>query len=149
MATETWVLNETLSNSSLSLKSVTFNSNNKSYVGIERYYDDNYEQGLRYYTNVTASLYDLVYANQGSGGAFFDQSDRTITFAESVTDATLLSWLQANGTKKVIPKVSIDLSTSTKWANLADGDHVVKLKARGTGFGSSSFSNSVTVRKGV
>lgn len=43
---------------------------------------------------------------------------------------------------------SYDLSTSTKWANLADGDHVIKLRAKGTGFGSSSFSNSVTVTKG-
>lgn len=44
---------------------------------------------------------------------------------------------------------SYDLSTSTKWANLSDGDHIVKLKAKGTGFGTSSFSNSVTVKKGV
>ena len=43
---------------------------------------------------------------------------------------------------------SYDLSTSTKWANLADGDHVVKLRAKGAGYGSSSFSNSVTVKKG-
>lgn len=42
---------------------------------------------------------------------------------------------------------SYDLSTSTKWANLADGDHVVKLRARGALYGSSSFSNSVTVTK--
>lgn len=42
---------------------------------------------------------------------------------------------------------SYDLSTSTKWANLADGDHVVKLRAKGAGYGSSSFSNSVTVTK--
>lgn len=44
---------------------------------------------------------------------------------------------------------SYDLSTSTKWANLADGDHVVKLRAKGAGFGTSSFSNSVTVTKGA
>ena len=44
---------------------------------------------------------------------------------------------------------SYDLSTSTKWANLADGEHVVKIKARGSGYGTSSFSNSVTVTKGV
>lgn len=43
---------------------------------------------------------------------------------------------------------SYDLSTSTKWANLADGNHVVKLRAKGSGFGDSSFSNSVTVKKG-
>lgn len=42
---------------------------------------------------------------------------------------------------------SYDLSTNSKWANLADGDHVVKLRARGAGYGSSSFSNSVTVKK--
>lgn len=42
---------------------------------------------------------------------------------------------------------SYDLSTSTKWANLTDGDHVVKLRAKGANFGSSSFSNSVTVTK--
>lgn len=44
---------------------------------------------------------------------------------------------------------SYDLSTSTKWANLADGEHVVKLRAKGSGYGTSSFSNSVTVTKGV
>ena len=44
---------------------------------------------------------------------------------------------------------SYDLSTSTKWANLADGDHVIKLRAKGAGYGSSSFSNSVTVKKGI
>lgn len=43
---------------------------------------------------------------------------------------------------------SYDLSTSSKWANLPDGDHVVKLRAKGAGFGTSSFSNSVTVKKG-
>ena len=44
---------------------------------------------------------------------------------------------------------SYDLSTNSKWANLADGDHVVKLKAKGAGYGTSSFSNSVTVTKGT
>lgn len=44
---------------------------------------------------------------------------------------------------------SYDLSTSTKWANLADGEHVVKLRAKGSGYGTSSFSNSVTVTKGA
>lgn len=44
---------------------------------------------------------------------------------------------------------SYDLSTSTKWANLADGEHVVKLKSKGAGYGTSSFSNEVTVKKGA
>ena len=42
---------------------------------------------------------------------------------------------------------SYDLSTSSKWANLADGEHTVKIKATGSGYGTSSFSNSVTVTK--
>ena len=42
---------------------------------------------------------------------------------------------------------SYDLSTSSKWASLADGDHSVTIKAKGAGFGDSSFSNSVTVTK--
>ena len=44
---------------------------------------------------------------------------------------------------------SYDLSTSSKWANLSDGEHVVKLRAKGAGYGTSSFSNSVTVTKGA
>ena len=44
---------------------------------------------------------------------------------------------------------SYDLSTSSKWTNLSDGEHVIKLKAKGTGYGTSSFSNSVTVTKGA
>ena len=44
---------------------------------------------------------------------------------------------------------SYNLSTSTKWASLSDGEHTVKIKAKGAGYGSSSFSNSVTVTKGT
>lgn len=97
---ETWVLNETLTNSALPSISANFQSNSETYTAIERYYDDEYEQGLRYYTNVAASLYELVYANQGTGGSFLDQAYRTITFAAPVTDSTLLTWLQANGKKQ-------------------------------------------------
>ncbi len=43
---------------------------------------------------------------------------------------------------------SYDLSTSSKWANLADGEHTVTLKARASNYGTSNFSNSVTVTKG-
>lgn len=43
---------------------------------------------------------------------------------------------------------SYDLSTSSKWASLSSQAHSVKLRAKGTGYGSSSFSNIVTVTKG-
>lgn len=97
---ETWVLNSSLTNSALSKISVNFQSSGNAYVDIERYYDDEYEEGLRYYTSSSGSQYDLVYANQGSGGEFFDQAYRTITFSQPVNNPTLLAWLQANGTKQ-------------------------------------------------
>lgn len=42
---------------------------------------------------------------------------------------------------------SYDLSTSSKWANLAAGSHTVKLKAKGSGYADSPFSNEVSVTK--
>ena len=43
---------------------------------------------------------------------------------------------------------SYDLSTSTKWANLADGEHTVTIKSKASNYGASNASNSVTVTKG-
>ena len=42
---------------------------------------------------------------------------------------------------------SYDLSTSANWANLAAGSHTVKLKAKGSGYADSPFSNEVSVTK--
>lgn len=42
---------------------------------------------------------------------------------------------------------SYDLSTSSKWASLPYGNHTVKLRAIGEGFGDSSFSNNAIVKK--
>lgn len=43
---------------------------------------------------------------------------------------------------------SYDLSTSSKWANLVDGEHTVTIKSKASNYGTSNFSNSVTVTKG-
>ncbi len=43
--------------------------------------------------------------------------------------------------------MTYDLSTSSKWPSLSSGTHIIRLKARAVGYGSSSFSNSVTVTK--
>lgn len=82
---------------------------------------------------------------------WIDNKYKVISFGTTPT-GDLLTWLQANGTKQggaSTMSKSYDLSTSTKWANLADGEHVVKLKSKGAGYGTSSFSNEVTVTKGV
>ena len=42
---------------------------------------------------------------------------------------------------------SYDLSTSSKWANLAAGSHTVKIRAKGSGYADSPFSNEVSVTK--
>ena len=74
----------------------------------------------------TDTSFDLLFGNSNGG---------TITLTSKLGGGSSMS-------------KSYDLSTSSKWASLSDGDHVVQLKAKGTGFGDSSFSNSVTVAKG-
>ena len=97
---ETWVLNASLNSSSLSIISVAFQSNGKSYSGLQRYYYEDEDQGVRYFIGGSTSDYDLVYMNMGTGGTWSNEFYRTITFAQPVTDTTLLAWLQANGTKQ-------------------------------------------------
>ncbi len=146
MASETWVLNETLTNSVLSTKSANFKSNGQTYVGIQRYYDDEYEEGLRYYTNISTSQYELVYMNQGSGGKFSNQAYRTITFDTAPT-GDLLTWLQANGTKKVIPKVTVDLTSLSGYESLAAGTYALSVKAKAANYQDSDLSQTVSFTK--
>ena len=43
---------------------------------------------------------------------------------------------------------SYDLSTSSKWSALSDGEHTVQIVAKGSGYRDSAKSTSVTVTKG-
>lgn len=87
---ETWVLNEMLNVSTLDSDfTVVFVSNGVSYSSI-----NGQGSGLDYDSTT-------VYYDDGpSGFVWVDQAYRTITFDEPVTDTTLLTWLQANGTKQ-------------------------------------------------
>lgn len=92
---ETWVLNDSLTDTTGEtgfLVKVNFTSNSAAFTkitlrtrvgreGVQIDYD-------------TTTVYDSL---RGSG--WLDQAYRTITFDEPVTDTTLLTWLQANGTK--------------------------------------------------
>lgn len=81
---ETWVLNEALSGE-LNKTMIDFVSNGMNFGSI--LYGD--------------SIHYLAYdKEQVYLGRWSNQSYRTITFAQPVTDATLLAWLQANGTKQ-------------------------------------------------
>lgn len=96
-ADETWVLNSTLTSSSVT-KDVSFKSKNTDWTLLDRMYYEDPDRGkvtddyLKY--NET-----IVYTTIGGSG-WTDQAYRTITFDEPVTDTTLLTWLQANGTKQ-------------------------------------------------
>ena len=50
--------------------------------------------------------------------------------------------------KAAVASKSYDLSTSTKWSSLSDGEHTVTLRAKASNYGTSNASNSVTVMKG-
>lgn len=50
--------------------------------------------------------------------------------------------------KAVSSQKSYDLSTSSKWSALSDGEHTVQIVAKGTGYRDSAKSTSVTVTKG-
>lgn len=45
-------------------------------------------------------------------------------------------------------KMTYDLSTSSKWTNLSDGDHTVQIIAKADGYRDSEPSSAVTVTKG-
>lgn len=96
---ETWVLNETLNNQSYGIESITFSSNNTTYTKFARYYKTDMlgeveQDYVAFYTS------DTNYITVYDKGTWTDAAYRTITFAEPVTDSTLLAWLQTNGVKQ-------------------------------------------------
>lgn len=52
-------------------------------------------------------------------------------------------------TKAASSKLSVDLTTLSGWANLSEGNHTIKIKAKGTGYKDSELSAGVTVSKGI
>lgn len=163
MATETWVLNETLTISG----SNVYNNIEMTYSGQQRAYPikslkiyeyiDGREtaysvlgQEQSVYSDENTS-YELYGTGGGASGWFSYNGTlcNTWKFSQPVTDSTLLTWLQANGTKQETPSTNrtYDLSTNSKWASLPYGQHTVKIRAVGDGFGDSSFSNGVSVTK--
>ena len=83
-------------------------------------------------------------------------SDTTATI-QNITDSTFevqpASFSTVYGTitltskQGVSSQKSYDLSTSSKWANLAEGNHSVTIKAKASGYRESEASTAVTVAK--
>lgn len=101
-AGETWLLFPALSNKSLGSIDVSFTSNGSNYSLFERYYIvdmlGEVERDVLVYGSTT--VYDL--------GSWLSEGYRTITFSQPVIDATLLAWLQANGTKQTTQTLQSD-----------------------------------------
>lgn len=100
-AGETWLLNETLTESNQDFASLNFTSNSQSFVRIVRQYDNRPTppaNSLLYYKS--DGTYDTaVYTNVDGIAIWNNQAYRTITFSTAPT-GDLLTWLQANGTKQ-------------------------------------------------
>ena len=93
---ETWLLNETLTDTTAGIGlyvSTKFTSNNMAFTSIRLILRASGEGVQLQYG--TTDVYDSI---MGSG--WTDQAYRTITFDSPVTDTTLLTWLQNNGTKQ-------------------------------------------------
>lgn len=137
---ETWELNPAWHGNSYNFTGLAFRSNGEMFSSIKVvgdfgndaiYYDDKYIVNCQDDDYVDWKV-DLAYA--------------TITLLTPPT-ADLLTWLQANGTKQSTPKLSVDLTTLSGWANLSAGNHTIKIKAKGTGYRDSELSVGVTVSK--
>lgn len=144
---ETWLLNEQPQWIGISSRdfSVQFTSNNQSFT-------------LFRFNRSGANQYDLQYndvvvnggtwnssLNRPNWTGWTDTAYRTLTFDTAPT-GDLLTWLQANGTKQS-NKLSVDLTTLSGWANLAPGNHTIKIVAKGTGYRDSEKSAGVSVTK--
>ena len=72
----------------------------------------------------------------------------TITGGDDVTNATLISWLEANATQQTVStKVSVDLTTLPGWESLSDGSHTITIVAKADGYRDSEPSEAVSVTK--
>lgn len=137
MATETWVLNASLScvtgagktyNCSFVSKGVNY-----SRFRLDPYCE--YEVELLY-DSTTVYYY-----------GWKDQAYRTIIFAEPPTGA-LLTWLQANGTKQVpVPKVTVDLTSLSGYESLPSGTYALAVKAKAANYQDSDLSTTVSFTK--
>lgn len=161
MATETWVLNETLTISG----SNVYNNIEMTYSGQQRAYPikslkiyeyiDGREtaysvlgQEQSVYSDENTS-YELYGTGGGASGWFSYNGTlyNTWKFSQPVTDSTLLTWLQANGTKQSTSQVSIDLTSLSGYESLAAGTYALAVRAKAQGYQDSDLSSTVSFTK--
>ena len=85
-----------------------------------------------------------------SYASWSDNSYKTITITGGVdaTNATLISWLEANATLQTTTnQKQVDLTTLPGWASLSTGSHNITIVAKAAGYIDSEKSAGVEVTK--
>jgi len=71
----------------------------------------------------------------------------SITGGTDATNATLISWLEANATQQGGSQLTVDMSTLTGWDALSSGSHTVQIVAKATGYRDSEPTVAVSFTK--
>lgn len=124
MATETWLLNETLTDTTSGAgvgTSVNFISNDTNYVGISVLLKTGRE-GLQVDYSTSATESTTVY-NTLTGSGWVNGAYRTITF-ETAPTGDFLTWLQTNGTKQEEPATGHKLTFDDPISVTVNGNRV-------------------------
>lgn len=118
---------------------INFTSNNITYIGIRATTD------TMYYVkedNIETEVYNIA-----SKWVTEDIKNQIISIINSQdVDETFLTWFSAN-TSVYIETLSYDLSTSTKWTDILEGEHIVQIVAKANNYRDSEKSISVTFTK--
>lgn len=160
----TWTFNNIISNSDSNFN-ITFVSNEQTFsiLNFEEQDDDvvYFQDGtddlcygwtLSYYAASpgnysTPAVYDGLFRDEWR---ISTQAYRTIqiTGGTDVTNADLISWLEANAVQASSwPTVSIDLTALSGWPTVFSGEHTLTIKAMAEGYRDSNPSTGVTFTK--
>lgn len=167
MATETWILNETIDISIGKDLPGTFGKNFKLNVGNFTCGGSSYicfafdwagnnsstgGEAFGVSNSANDNSYTEIYTAPDVGTGWKGQAYRTIVF-ETAPSGDLLTWLQANGTKQgSATRISVDLATAfpDKWAALDPGEHTIQIRAKNPGnYLDSDLSTAITFTKVV
>ena len=136
----TWVGNEVLTGDYVGGQ-VNFSSNNEDFAVF------GYAGTLRYGPIEEPSSPLTVWT---SNGGWSNEAYKTIQIigGPDATNATLISWLESNGTLTAPQsQLSVDLTTLTGWSDVSAGSHTLKVKAKATGYRDSALSTGVSFTK--
>lgn len=160
MATETWVLNDEINEYTgattgefargLNYLAAEFETNEynvKSLIFDSRgSYTSTGGWGIGIQSNAVPTSASATHWMYENGGGWTSTAFKTWVFSTAPT-GDLLTWLTANGTKKVTPRLSVDVSTLAGWANLSAGAHSITIVAKAAGYKDSAPSAAVEVTK--